>query len=326
MVHCSSSARARAAVEAHGHGREAWGRLARYNVEVPPLLATLALLSIGLGAPGYGAAQSRLETEVAALIASSGAEVAVAMRTLDGRDELLIRPDVSFHAASTMKVPVMIELFNQARNGRVRLEDPLPVINEFHSIVDGSPYVLGIEDDSDVDVYSRIGKTMSLQSLCEAMITVSSNFATNLLIEHLGVARIRQTVTALDARGMQVLRGVEDGKAFERGLSNTTTARALLTLFTAIATGTAVDAASSREMVEILKRQQFNDSIPAGLPAGTPVAHKTGSITRINHDAAIVYAQRPYVLTILVRGIDDHAESAALMSEISRRVHDAMAR
>ncbi len=306
-------------------GREAW-RLARYNVEVPPLLATLALLSIGFGAPGYGAAQSRLETEVAALIASSGAEVAVAMRTLDRRDELLIRPDVSFHAASTMKVPVMIELFNQARNGRVRLEAPLPVINEFHSIVDGSPYVLGIEDDSDVDVYSRIGKTMSLQSLCEAMITVSSNFATNLLIEHLGVARIRQTVTALDARGMQVLRGVEDGKAFESGLSNTTTARALLTLLTAIATGTAVDAASSREMVEILKRLQFNDSIPAGLPAGTPVAHKTGSITRINHDAAIVYAQRPYVLTILVRGIDDHAESAALMSEISRRVHDVMAR
>lgn len=285
-------------------------------------MPVLAIVWLGL-VPGP-TAQSHLEAEIATLIADSGADVAVAMRSLDGRDELLIQPDVSFHAASTMKVPVMIELFNQARRGRVNLDDPLLIRNEFHSIVDNSLYSLSVGDDSDGDVYAQIGKTLSLRALCEAMITVSSNLATNLLIEHLDVERIRRTVMDLGADGMQVLRGVEDGKAFERGLSNSTTARALLTLMTALATGAAVDATSSREMVEILTRQQFNESIPAGLPPGTPVAHKTGSITRIDHDAAIVFAERPYVLVVLVRGIEDHAESATLMATISRRVHDRL--
>ena len=114
-----------------------------------------------------------LEARVHSLIAASGAEVAVAMRTLDGTDELFIDPDKTFHAASTMKVPIMIELFRQAEAGTLKLDDQLPVRNEFHSIVDGSVYQLSVGDDSDADVYKQIGKTMSLRDLCEAMITVS---------------------------------------------------------------------------------------------------------------------------------------------------------
>ena len=122
------------------------------------------------------------------------------------------------------------------------------------------------------------------------MITVSSNFAANLLIEKLGVENIRATVTRLGAGGMQVLRGVEDQKAFDKGLNNSTTARGLLVLFDHLAHGTAVDRASDEAMVAVLKRQKFNDAIPAGLPAGIDVAHKTGNITRIHHDAGIVFA------------------------------------
>ena len=122
---------------------------------------------------------------------------------------------------------------------------------------------------------------------------------------------------------MKFLRGVEDNKAFEKGLNNTTTARGLLVLMEAIAKDQAVDAEASRAMVEILKRQKFNQEIPAGLPAGTVVAHKTGEITKIHHDAAIVYAARPYVLVILVRGISEEKESAALMANISRELYRA---
>jgi beta-lactamase class A len=123
---------------------------------------------------------------------------------------------------------------------------------------------------------------------------------------------------------MQVLRGVEDQKAFDKGLNNTTTARGLLVLFEAIGHGKAVDAPSDAAMIEILKRQQFNDGIPAGLPAGTAVAHKTGSITRIHHDAGIVFAApRPYVLVVMVRGIQDQKTSAALIADISRLVYAA---
>ena len=258
-----------------------------------------------------------VKVEIATLIKNSGAEVAVAFRTLDGRDELLIQPDEVFHAASTMKVPVLIELFRQARAGQLSLDDRIPVVNQFHSIVDGSPFMLDTGDDSDAEVYRQIGKTMTYRDLADAMITVSSNFATNLMIEHLGAKNIQKTTDALGATGMHVLRGVEDDKAFRKGLNNSTTARALMTLMQAIAAGKAVDQSASGEMVAILKRQVFNSGIPAGLPPGIPVAHKTGEITRIQHDAAIVYAGRPFVLVVLVRGLDDAGKGSALASGIA---------
>jgi len=267
-------------------------------------------------------AQSTARADVEQLIAASGATVAVALKTLDGRDELLIEPDVSFHAASTMKVPVMIELYRQASARIVRLDDRIPVVNEFHSIVDRSPYALDPKDDSDPEMYKRIGQRVSYRALCDAMITVSSNLAANLLIEHLGPRKIQTTVDMLGALGMHVLRGVEDSKAFAQGLNNTTTARALMTLMEKIARGEAVDKAASGEMAAILKRQKFNDRIPAGLPAGIAVAHKTGEITQIQHDAAIVYASRPFVLVVLVKGLEDEKKGAALIASITRVVYE----
>ena len=288
-------------------------------------LTAAALL---LAAAPSGEARTRplaaARPEIERLITASGAEVAVAARTLDGKDELLIQPDVSFHAASTMKVPVMIELFAQARAGRLRLQDPLPVVNEFASIVDGSPYRLDPAEDSDPEVYKSVGGTLSLRQLCEAMITTSSNLATNLLIQKLGVESIRRQVHRQGADGMKVLRGVEDGKAFQAGLVNTTSARALMVLLERIARGQAVSREASRDMVEILERQKDNAAIPAGLPPGTPVAHKTGTITKIHHDAAIVYGPRPYVLVVLVRGVAEETQSAALIASVTRVVDGAV--
>jgi beta-lactamase class A len=279
-------------------------------------------LLLGVFLFGHQPTPRPLDTAAVRLIATeSGAEVAVAFRMLDGSGEMFIEPDKPFHAASTMKIPVMIELFGQVAAGQVSLEDQLTIRNEFRSIVDGSTYALSVEDDSDREVYAAVGRTMTLRQLCELMITVSSNFATNLLIEKLGVEKIRATVTRLGADGMQVLRGVEDDKAFQKGLNNSTTARALLTLLERIANGKAIDPTSDAKMVEILKRQKFNEGIPAGVPRGIAVAHKTGNITRINHDAAIVYAPRPYVLVVLVRGIEDEKKSAALIAEISRALY-----
>ena len=295
------------------------------------MLAAAGLLFAVSGLQVEAAAQSGQAASKAVIeqiIKESGADVAVAFRTLDGpaggpaRLELLLQPDVTFHAASTMKVPVMIELFRQARAGQARLDEPLLVKNEFASIVDGSPYALSTGDDSDVEVYKRVGQSMTLLELCEPMITVSSNFATNLLIQRLGAANVQRTVDAMGAGGMIVRRGVEDSKAFAAGLNNSTTARALLVLMERIARLEAVDADASRQMLDILKRQQFNDAIPANLPPGTPVAHKTGSITRIHHDAAVVLAPRPFVLVVLTRGVEDIKQSAALMARIARVLYD----
>ena len=297
--------------------------LTAYRLPYWWLLLTCAVLCC---AEARAAEDSQLRTAIAAAssdIEKSGADVAVAFRTLDGRSSWFLRADEPFHAASTMKVAVLIGLYDQVRRGRVRLDDPLPVKNEFPSLVDGSPYTLDPNDDSERDLYLAVGSTRTLAQLSDLMITVSSNLAANLLIERLGVDNIRASVHALDADGMQVRRGVEDTKAFQQGLNNTTTARGLFRLMDSIARGQAVDREASQQMIAILERQTFNDAIPAGLPAGTRVAHKTGEITKVQHDAAIVFAPRPFVLVVLTRGLADTKDSSALMAQITRRLYQA---
>lgn len=264
----------------------------------------------------------QVRTEIDRLIAASGAEVAVAWRPLDARpgEEILINPTLRFHAASTMKVPVMIELFRKVEVRQRKLDDRVLVMNRFSSIIDGSPFELSATEDSDGEIYKALGKKLSYRALVEASITVSSNLATNILIEDLGARNIQTTVDVMGASGMQVLRGVEDQKAFDAGRNNSTDARGLLALFEAIGRGRAVSAKASAEMLEILKRQKINDRIPAGLPAGTVVAHKTGDVTGINHDAGIVYSARPYVLVVLTRGIKDSKVSAKLIADITSAI------
>lgn len=252
------------------------------------------------------------------LIRESGAEIAVAYRTFDDSEEWMYEPDKVFHAASTMKIPVMIELFRQEDRKLLSLSDQIEIRNEFKSVVDGSPYSMDFGADSDDTVYKNVGKTMTLEALNFQMITVSSNFATNLLIDRLGVSNVRDTVARMGAKGLEVRRGVEDQKAFDLGIINETTARALLVLLDALARGQAVSESASARMVEVLSAQKFNAGIPQGVPPGTRVAHKTGTITRLHHDAAIIYSTRPCVLVVLTRGIESEAGSDALIAQITR--------
>ena len=254
----------------------------------------------------------------------AGATVGVAFRDLSRGDALFIGADERFHAASTMKVPVMIELFRQIDRHRLSLDQRFELKNEFSSIVDASPYRLNADDDSDSLVYTWVGTKVSIHDLLEHMITRSSNLATNTLIGLVGAQAANATAHALGARDIDVLRGVEDGKAYAAGMNNMTTARDLATLMAAIETGAAASRASTDSMRAVLLRQQFNDEIPAGLPPGTRVAHKTGQITGHLHDAAIVYPQRrgPYVLVVLTRGIEDEKVARSLIADVSRLVYE----
>jgi len=252
------------------------------------------------------------------------ATVAVAVRDKSTQTSVDILTDREFHAASTMKVPVQIEVWRRIQEGILSPDSTLEVKNLFQSIVDGSSY--RIEDDSDDAIYERLGEQMTISELVYQMITVSSNLATNLLIDFLGAESIQTTVDSLGASGMRVLRGVEDIKAFELGLSNSTTAHALATLMESISQGKAVDSLADQKIVEVLMEQKFNEMIPAGLPPEALVAHKTGQITEIHHDAAIVYSPNtpPYVLIILIEGIEDEDQSAILGAEITKTVHTAL--
>jgi beta-lactamase class A len=290
----------------------------------------LALLTIlAACAPAAGPApadrMAGLDAEVRRIIrAATGdtAEVSVAFLDLQTGDSLLVDAHVRMHAASTMKVPVMMELFRRADAGELRMDAPVPVRNAFTSIADGGAYRLSPDDDSDGELYRRIGQDVALRELVERMITRSSNLATNILIAEARPARIAETMERIGARDMHVLRGVEDQAAYDAGMNNTTTAYALMRVMRAVQDPAVVGASAAREMQEILARQAFTDMIPAGLPAGTRVASKTGSITRISHDAAIVYppSRAPYVLVVLTRGFADEDAAQAAGRDVSRAV------
>jgi len=265
-----------------------------------------------------------VEREIRELVDSSAGEASVFYLNLGSPDSLLLAADVRMHAASTMKVPVMIQLYQDQGAGLLSLDDSIAVKTTFSSIVDGSPFVLTPESDSDSTLYEMEGQQVTYRYLIELMITVSSNLATNILVEVAGAERVTASMRRLGADSIMVLRGVEDGPAFRAGLSNTTTARDLGNILAALARGEVVSPEASREMVEVMSRQQFKTKIPANLPEGVRVAHKTGSITGISHDAGIVFPEgfSPFVLVILTRGFDDQTVADALAARISRIIFD----
>lgn len=268
-----------------------------------------------------------LIAKVHAQIDSIKGDVAVAFLNLsDPTDSLFINEEEKFHAASTMKVPVMIELFKQKEEGKINLNDSILLVNEFKSIVDGSPYSMDIADDSDDVIYKKINTYVTIKDLMYSMITVSSNLATNVLIELVDAKNVTSTMRDLGAEKIEVLRGVEDLKAYDLGLNNSTTARDLSIIFEAIATDKAGTAADCKAMVDILKDQQFNDIIPRYLPKDVEVAHKTGFITGLHHDAGIVYlpSGRTYVLVLLSKNLEDFDKGTQQLAGISKTIYEYM--
>ena len=256
-----------------------------------------------------------------------GAVVRVVAARLDGRGpRIAIRADSLVHAASTMKVPVMIALAQAADRGALRLDDAVPLTNRFASIVDGSLYTLSRSDDSDDSIYARIGERVPLRWLATRMITHSSNLATNLLLTVVRADSVTALTRTLGTTRMVVRRGVEDGPAFRAGLNNVTTAADLAALMVAIATDRAASPEACAWMRDVLLAQHWNDAIPVGLPTGTRIAHKTGNITAVEHDAAIVYPVdgAPYVLVVLTSGVARAEDARTLIADIARLVHPAM--
>ncbi|MGH7450579.1 MAG: serine hydrolase [bacterium] len=280
--------------------------------------------------------QTSLQHFIQHLADSLQAEIGVAFRDLETGKEFFFNERKMMHAASTMKVPVMIEVFRQAEQRKFRLDDSLVVENQFNSIVDGSSYRLDIGDDSDESIYGAIGKNMTIRRLVEQMITVSSNLATNILIELVGAEKVMATLRELGAKNMQVRRGVEDIQAYRLGLNNQTDALDMMLALQALAEKRAASSAACDSMLAILQRQKFRDGIPAGLPDGTVVANKTGSITAIVHDCAIVFpqsrevpvaqkksgkARKPYLLVVLTSGIQEEKTAQRTIAAISQEIY-----
>src|SRR5258706_635980 len=255
-----------------------------------------------------------------------GKTIAVAVQDLKTGTVIHINADESFHPASTMKVPVMMEVFHQTSQGLLALTDQLEIFNSFTSIADDSKYSLDIVDDSETSLYTRIGELESIQELTRLMIVRSSNLATNILIEKVGVQPTNAFLQELDIQGVTVVRGIEDKVAFRLGINSSATARGLTHMMTLIAEGKVVSKEASQQMIEIMLGQEFNQSIPALLPKSARVPHKTAWTDEFYHDTGIVFpeSRKPYAISILTHGFPENNEEEAhdRMATISKMVYE----
>jgi beta-lactamase class A len=267
-----------------------------------------------------------LRAKVDRIAAEAGAAaVAVSFYDYETEASWSLRGGRPFHAASTIKVAVLLGLFHAVDRGDFGADDPLHVRNRFLSAVDGEPYRVSSGRDANAEVFAARGRTMPVRELARHMIQTSSNLATNLLVDLLTPEAIEATLHHFDVGGVYVLRGVEDEKAWAAGMNNTVTADGLVRLFRCIEDG-ALSEASTEAMREILLGQQFRSGIPGGLPDDAEVANKTGEISSVVHDAGLVYLpdRAPYTIAILTEWEEDGELNGRrkTLAALSRAVYD----
>src|SRR5690349_19224935 len=254
---------------------------------------------------------------------SNARAVAVALHDTETGVELHYDDDRWFHGASTIKVAILLAVYGEIHRGHLVAQSRLHVRNRFLSAYDGSPFRVLPDRDADAEVHAAIGKTMRISELALHMIATSSNLATNLLLDLIGLESVQRTVERFGLTGLDVRRGVEDEKAFEHGIVNRVTADGLVSLLRLIAEERAYSPELSRQMLEILHQQEFRKGIPARLPREVRVAHKTGDISTVAHDAGVVYAPgaKPYVLAILTEWKPDTGGRSATIAAISHDIY-----
>lgn len=286
-------------------------------------LLSILMISITIVACQKKQSPNELKHHITAILSEQKGTFAVAFKDLNTGEEMFINEREIFHAASTMKTPVMVEVFKQASEGKFSLKDSMLIKNEFISIFDGSTFSISPSVDSDTLLYKEIGKKRTVYSLMYDMIIVSSNLATNLIIELVDAKNVTNTLRSIGANDIQVLRGVEDTKAFEAGMNNQVTAYDLMLLFEKIDMEELVNSEASMAMMDILLNQQFNDIIPARLPKKVKVAHKTGEITGVRHDSGIVFLPngKKYVLILLSKELKDEDAGVRAMANVSEIIY-----
>jgi len=267
-----------------------------------------------------------LLNSIQALLEPEKGVFALAFEDIQTGERILWNAGMKFHAASTMKTPVMIEVYKQVKQGKWKLTDSVLIRNEFRSIVDGSPYSLNPADDSQQELYGMTGKKIPFSELVYQMIINSSNLATNLVIEMVDAKKVTATLREMGAKDIEVLRGVEDSKAFEKGWNNTVTAFDLMLIYSKMAKGEIIDKNSCGDMIRVLLDQRHNTMIPALLPKEVKVAHKTGTITGVHHDSGIVFLPdgRKYVLVLLSKELADVDRSTAALAKVSEMIYRYM--
>ena len=284
----------------------------------------------GLEREKNAAREAMLRPQIEAIEKESGAKaVSVALHDADSGFELHYNAERWYHAASTIKVPILLGVFAAIDRGDLLPHSRVHVRNRFLSVVEGVPFRVESLRDANSAVHNAIGKMMRVDELAYHMITTSSNLATNLLLGVIGPESVNETLRELDLDdGIELRRGVEDELAFEHQINNRVTADGLLRVLVMLAEGKVFSPALSRRMMDILHGQEFNQGIPARLPKGARVAHKTGEISTIAHDAGVVYLpkRKPYALVVLTEWDPTTTGRSRTIAAISHTIYEFLTR
>ena len=272
------------------------------------------------------ARERALTSQIEKVEQESGAKaIGVALHDAETGFELHYKADRWFHAASTIKVPILLGVFAAIDRGDLLPHSRVQVRNRFLSVVEGVPFRVESGRDANSAVHNAIGKMMRVDELAYHMITTSSNLATNLLLGVIGPESVNRTLKELDVDdGIELKRGVEDELAFDKSINNMVTADGLLRILMLLSEGKAFSPALSRRMMDILHGQEFNQGIPARLPRGARVAHKTGEISTVAHDAGVVYLskRKPYVLVVLTEWAPEGTGRSRTIATISHTIYE----
>jgi beta-lactamase class A len=212
----------------------------------------------------------------------------------------------SMPAASTIKLPVMVEVFDQLESGRFDLHRRVMLL--------ASDKDYGSGDLCDAPV----GTTYPVSVLLEKMIDISDNTATNMLIRLVGRRSINRGMHELGLAHTHLAGDVRtEGWGIRRTLR--TSPSDLVRLLAMMARGQLVDEWSSNEMIAILEADQYNTLIPAPLPNDVPIAHKTGSLFDTLNDAGIVFAaDAPYVIAVMTTALPSQDLGRSFIHSVSR--------
>jgi beta-lactamase class A len=231
-----------------------------------------------------------------------------------------VEPDFRHYSASIMKLPILLAAHRLSERGRLDLEQPVRVRNEFESRVPSHRFCLDREDDSDPETWAALGTDVSLRELVHRMVTVSGNLATDLVLDEVGTEEVAAVLADAGCSGRTtIVRGIEDHPARDAGIDNLITADDMARLLVALGEGRLAGQEATAACEHTLQAQEYRNGIPAGLPDGLVIGNKTGWISSVNHDVALVRApgMPPVGLAVLLSAPGTEQEREAAIARIA---------
>ncbi len=284
---------------------------------LPAILASCLVLLPGANAqapqrdPRMIELRGKLSRELNQLAADFDGVMGIAVIDLTTDETLSLHADMVFPQASSIKIPILVELFRQAQAGTLKLDERVEVKRA--EMGGGSGVLQHLGDAT---------SAVSLRDLAVLMIVLSDNTATNLLIDRVGMASINDSLQPLGLTQTRLQRKMMDQDAQRASRENLSSPREMATLLERLNQGKLLDAEHTAAALKIL---QYTKDTPLrrGLPEGVSLADKPGSLPGVRCDSGIVLlAGRPYVIAVMTTYAKDGEAAERAISDVSRRVYD----